>query len=74
MRTSMQCGRGIRLPGGSIWQLSTPETLDKPVAACATQLGQDTPKGECADLISGSEKAQQQWELERRFHMFEASF
>jgi adenosine deaminase len=62
------------LPGGSIWQISTPETLDKPVAACATQIGQDTPEGECADLISGSEKAQQQWELERRFHMFEASF
>jgi adenosine deaminase len=62
------------LPGGSIWQLSTPETLDKPVAACAAQLGQDAPAGDCADLISGSEKAQQQWELERRFHLFEASF
>ena len=62
------------LPGGSLWQLSTPETLDKAVAACAGQLGQDTPAGECADLVSGSEKAQQQWELERRFHIFEASF
>lgn len=62
------------LPGGSIWQLSTPETLDKPVVACTGQLGQDTPAGECADLVSGSEKAQQQWELERRFHIFEASF
>jgi len=62
------------LPGASIWQVTTPETLNKPVAACATQLGQDTPEGECADLISGSEKAQQQWELERRFHIFEASF
>jgi adenosine deaminase len=62
------------LPGASIWQLSTPETLDKPIAACAGQLGQDTPAGGCADLVSGSEKAQQQWELERRFHTFEASF
>ncbi len=62
------------LPGGSIWQQATPETLDKPVAACAAQLGQDTPAGECADLVSGSEKAQQQWELERRFHAFEASY
>ena len=62
------------LPGASIWLQSTPETLDKPVAVCATQLGQDTPAGECADLVSGSEKAQQQWELERRFHEFEASF
>ncbi|HTD56653.1 MAG TPA: hypothetical protein VK670_14785 [Silvibacterium sp.] len=62
------------LPGASIWQQSTPETLDRPVAACASQLGQDTPIGECADLVQGSEKAQQQWELERRFHDFEASF
>jgi len=62
------------LPGASIWQLSTPETLDKPVAACTGQVGQDAPAGECADLVSGSEKAQQQWELERRFHIFEASF
>jgi adenosine deaminase len=62
------------LPGASIWQQSTPEMLDKPVAACASQLGQDSPAGECADLVSGSEKAQQQWELERRFHDFEASF
>jgi adenosine deaminase len=62
------------LPGGSVWQQATPETLDKPVAVCAAQLGQDTPAGECADLVSGSEKAQQQWELERRFHAFEASY
>ncbi|HEX3472869.1 MAG TPA: adenosine deaminase [Silvibacterium sp.] len=62
------------LPGASLWQLSTPETLDRPVSACAMQLGQDTPTGECADLVSGSEKAQQQWELERRFHAFESNF
>jgi len=62
------------LPGGSLWQQAIPETLDKPVAACTGQLGQDTPSGDCADLVSGSEKAQQQWELERRIHTFEASF
>lgn len=62
------------LPGASIWQMSTPETLDRPVAECAGQLGQETPAGACADLIQGSEKAQQQWELEHRFHLFEASF
>ena len=28
----------------------------------------------CASFLSGSEKAAQQWELERRFQMFEASF
>jgi adenosine deaminase len=62
------------LPGASIWQQSVPETLDKPVEACASQLGEETPAGPCADLISQSEKAQQQWELEHRFHIFEASF
>jgi len=62
------------LPGASLWQKTTPETLDKPVAACAGQLGNETPTGACARFIAGSQKAQQQWELERRFHVFEASF
>jgi adenosine deaminase len=62
------------LPGASFWQTTTPEKLDKPVTVCAGQLGQESPAGECARLIAGSEKAQQQWELERRFRVFEASF
>lgn len=62
------------LPGASLWQLTTPETLGKPVAACAGQLGKETPSGDCAKLIVGSEKAQQQWELERRFKVFEQSY
>ena len=62
------------LPGASIWKPTTPESLDKPVPACAGQLGQQTPSGECARFVAVSEKAQQQWELERRFHQFESSF
>ena len=62
------------LPGASLWQKTTPETLDKPVAVCAGQLGRKTPSGACARFIAGSQKAQQEWELERRFHTFEASF
>ncbi|WP_158752267.1 adenosine deaminase [Acidobacterium sp. S8] len=62
------------LPGDSIWQKTTPEKLDQPIAACRGQLGHDTPSGACATLVHSSEKAQQQWELERRFHTFEASF
>jgi adenosine deaminase len=62
------------LPGASLWQQAVPETLDKAVEVCADQLGEETPAGACAELISGSEKAQQQWELEHRFHTFEASF
>ena len=62
------------LPGVSLWQATTPETLRTPVEACAKQLGLDTPTGPCAALVRGSEKAGQQWELERRFHTFERSF
>lgn len=62
------------LPGASLWQRTTPENLDKPVAACAGQLGRATPAGACARFIAGSQKAQQEWILERRFHVFESSF
>jgi adenosine deaminase len=62
------------LPGASLWQSATPESLDKPVTVCAGQLGRDAPQGKCAKFIAGSEKARQQWELERRFRAFEASF
>ena len=62
------------LAGASLWERMTPERLETPVAACRGQLGRETPAGACADLIHSSEKAQQEWELERRFHAFEASF
>jgi adenosine deaminase len=62
------------LPGASLWERVTPEVLDTPVAACRGQLGAAEPRGACAALVHGSEKAQQEWELERRFRQFEASF
>jgi len=68
------------LPGDSLWQqppasASEPgESFTRPVAACAGQLGKDEPTGKCADFLKGSEKARQQWEVERRFRVFEASF
>ena len=62
------------LPGGSLWQSTTPETLRTPVAACRAQLGLASPTGACAALVHASQKAAQQWELERRFHAFERSF
>ena len=63
------------LPGQSLWV--TPKSGDsftQPIAACAGQLGKDEATGKCADFVKGSEKAQQQFELERRFKVFEASF
>lgn len=62
------------LPGASLWQSSTPEKLDQPVPQCRSQIGRDAPTGTCATLVQSSEKAQQQWELEHRFHVFEAQF
>ncbi len=62
------------LPGASLWQAFSSEKLDQPVSQCRGQLGRDTPTGACATLIQSSEKAQQEWELEHRFHIFEAQF
>ena len=62
------------LPGASLWEQVTPEKLETPVPACRGQLGSNTPAGACAALVRGSEKAQQEWELEHRFHAFEAGF
>lgn len=62
------------LPGASLWQRVTPERLDNPVAACRGQLGAEKPTGSCAALVHSSEKARQEWDLERRFRTFETSF
>jgi adenosine deaminase len=62
------------LPGASLWQRVTPERLTTPVDACRGQLGKDSPSGTCASLVHRSQKAAQQWELERRFRVFEAGF
>lgn len=60
------------LPGDSLW--SGPEDFGHPVAACANDaLGSRNPSTHCAAFLKGSEKAQQQWELESRFRDFEAS-
>ena len=62
------------LPGASLWTATTPETFIAPVAACQGQLGNDRPAGTCAVLVRASERGAQQWELERRFRLFEQRF
>lgn len=60
------------LPGNSLW--SAPESFGHPVADCAKDpLGARKPSARCAAFLKGSEKAQQQWELESRFRDFETS-
>jgi adenosine deaminase len=60
------------LPGESLWQ--DPDRFKRPAAACSAEsLGAANPSPGCAAFLQSSEKAQQQWELERRFHAFESS-
>jgi adenosine deaminase len=61
------------LSGVSLWR--EPDNFTRPVAACAQDTpGVAKPSATCAAYLKSSEKAQQQWELERRFREFEASF
>jgi adenosine deaminase len=61
------------LPGTSLWR--EPDAFTRTAAACASDApGAVKPSAGCAAFLNASEKAQQQWELERRFREFEAGF
>jgi adenosine deaminase len=61
------------LPGASLWR--EPDNFTRPVAHCAQDTpGVEKPSAACATFLKSTEKAGQQWELERRFREFEASF
>jgi adenosine deaminase len=60
------------LPGSSLWQ--TPDKFTYRVNACADAITPDSfPPGPCRDFLNSSERATQQYELERRFAAFEAA-
>jgi adenosine deaminase len=68
VRTSMEHSF---LPGSSLWR--EPDVFKQPAPECAKDtLGAGTPSGPCASFLATSEKARQQWELERRFRAFES--
>jgi len=59
------------LPGESLWAAQDDFTRRK--AACAAAItAMSKPAAACAALLKSSEKAKEQWELERRFAEFEA--
>jgi adenosine deaminase len=59
------------LPGPSLWD--DKGGYARFVAACLNEVpGEAEPPLPCASFLAGSEKAAQQWELERRFQAFEA--
>jgi len=60
------------LSGQGLWQ--DPNVYRRPVAACAGQIGDAEPKGACAALVTGSDKAREQWRHEHLLKTFEARF
>jgi len=61
----------IFLPGESLWP--APDNFTQAVSACAKDtLGSEKPSSACSSFLKSSEKAAQQWELERRFRQFES--
>jgi len=58
------------LAGEGLWV--DPGTYRRPAAACRGQIGAPEPKGECAVLVSGSDKAREQWRHEALLAVFEA--
>jgi adenosine deaminase len=61
------------LPGPSLWR--EPDVFTRTVPGCSQgSLGTETPSAACEDFLKSSEKAREQWELERRFVIFESSF
>jgi adenosine deaminase len=62
------------LPGESLWRSATKESLTVAAPTCRSQIGKSQASGSCAEFLQKNEKARQQWELEKRFHEFEASF
>lgn len=60
------------LPGASLWR--EPDVFTRSVDACSRELpGAEKPSSSCASFLQSSEKARQQWELERRLRLWEAS-
>jgi adenosine deaminase len=60
------------LPGASLWAAPDFTRLTDPCGADAA--GADERSSACEAFLKGSEKAEQQWELEKRFQDFEAGF
>ncbi|HXX44840.1 MAG TPA: hypothetical protein VEJ38_08925 [Candidatus Acidoferrales bacterium] len=58
------------LPGASLWREQ--EKFGEMVSQCAADATRETPSA-CAEFLKSSEKARQEWDLERRFAAFEAS-
>jgi len=60
------------LPGASLW--AQPDSFTAVNSACASQpLGSDNPTSKCETFLRANERAAEQWQLEHRYQLFEAS-
>jgi adenosine deaminase len=60
------------LPGDSLW--AAPDDYDRPKSTCSATIKADSkPTDACRQFLDASEKAAEQWELERRLAAFEAN-
>ncbi len=60
------------LSGSSLW--AQPDSFTAVNPACASQpLGADNPTPKCTAFLQANEKAAEQWQLEHRYQLFEAS-
>jgi adenosine deaminase len=58
------------LPGNGLWR--EPDNFRQLASPCAKDsAGSDKPTTSCASFLEVNEKARQQWELEKRFRVFE---
>jgi adenosine deaminase len=60
------------LPGASLWR-ERDQFVDTVGECSGDTLGADDPSSSCATFLKSSEHAQQEWELERRFRLFEST-
>jgi adenosine deaminase len=59
------------LPGNSLW--AKPDNFTTVNSACTGQIaGSGAPSSRCRTFLDANEKAAEQWDLERRYHAFEA--
>lgn len=71
LKTAARNGIGFSfLSGEGLW--TDPGVYRKPVKACAGQLGAEMPTGACETLVTGSDKAREQWRHERLLRVFES--
>ena len=60
------------LPGASLWVWT--DNYDHMQSACDAKINADSkPSDACRQFLDANEKAAQQWELERRFAVFETN-